>query len=222
MGRPKKPLISREAVLEVAIKIIDTEGLDALTVRRIGKELGVHAASLYYHFESREDIVSRAAELALRRTPIVVPDNRPSNWQDMLFIGAIQLRHFMLSHPALIPAMLKRRSQGMGNHLLEKVTARLLEAGVSMAAIGAIYEAMECFGIGSAMRKITNAGNDANEMSEFPLLDQVFQDQTIDSEELFKVAIYGIIEAVEKSVRSKQKATRASAKRATKAAGPDH
>ena len=65
MGRPKQALISRRKTLEVALRIIDEEGLDALSIRRLGDELNVRGISLYHHFPSKEHILIGACELAL-------------------------------------------------------------------------------------------------------------------------------------------------------------
>ena len=57
MGRPKQALISRRKTLEVALRIIDEEGLEELSIRRLGKELNVRGISLYHHFKSKADIL---------------------------------------------------------------------------------------------------------------------------------------------------------------------
>src|SRR5580704_7435789 len=101
VARPKIPLISRDSVLDLALRIIDREGLDALSVRRIGEELGVNSASLYHHFQNKHDIVVSAAELALLRTPLRLPTSSVSDWRELLLLGSQQLRDFLLSHPEL-------------------------------------------------------------------------------------------------------------------------
>ena len=65
MPRPKFALISRRKTLEAALHIIDTEGLDALSLRRLAIELNVNPASLYHHFSNKEEILVGAAMLAL-------------------------------------------------------------------------------------------------------------------------------------------------------------
>jgi AcrR family transcriptional regulator len=56
MARPSKPLIRRDAVVEASLRIIDTEGLDALSLPRLARELNVHPPSLYHHFEDKAEI----------------------------------------------------------------------------------------------------------------------------------------------------------------------
>ena len=56
--------LSRQRILEAALAIIDAEGLGALTMRRLGEELGVEAMSLYRHVESKEAVLDGIVELA--------------------------------------------------------------------------------------------------------------------------------------------------------------
>ena len=59
--RPKVPLISKRKTLEAALRIIDAEGLESLSVRRLAIELNVNGASLYHHFKNKEEILVGAA-----------------------------------------------------------------------------------------------------------------------------------------------------------------
>ncbi|MBF6090674.1 helix-turn-helix transcriptional regulator, partial [Nocardia cyriacigeorgica] len=69
--------LSRQAILELAIDLVDREGLRKLTMRRLGAECGVEAMALYRYVHSREDLLSgmvdylvdtlRADQLAARR-----------------------------------------------------------------------------------------------------------------------------------------------------------
>ena len=62
MVRPRTPLLSRERIVEVAVTVIDAEGLDALSTRRLARELGVQAPSLYNHFSTKEDILDAVGD----------------------------------------------------------------------------------------------------------------------------------------------------------------
>ena len=48
-GRRQRPPLSRDAIVDAALAILDADGVDALTIRRLGQELGTGAASLYWH-----------------------------------------------------------------------------------------------------------------------------------------------------------------------------
>ena len=52
MARPTKPLISRDLCAQAALRIIDEDGLEALSLEKLARELGVKAPSLYHHFSN--------------------------------------------------------------------------------------------------------------------------------------------------------------------------
>src|SRR5437660_9826686 len=98
----RRPLTT-ERIVEAAIELIDREGLDALSMRRLGAALGVEAMSLYRHFRSKalrlEFVVGRLlAELLLP-----VPGSAP--WQDSFRALARDYRQLLLRHPNAIPLL---------------------------------------------------------------------------------------------------------------------
>jgi AcrR family transcriptional regulator len=54
---PARRALSRDRIITAAIEFVDRDGLTALTMRRLGKELGVEAMSLYRHVDGREDLL---------------------------------------------------------------------------------------------------------------------------------------------------------------------
>lgn len=60
---PQRRTLSRQRVLEAACAIADREGIAALTMRRIGREVGVEAMSLYSHIRNKEDLMDGLADL---------------------------------------------------------------------------------------------------------------------------------------------------------------
>ena len=63
-ARRRREPISREAIVTAAIQLLDREGLAALSMRRLGDELGVGAASLYWHVGSKDGLLARLQEAA--------------------------------------------------------------------------------------------------------------------------------------------------------------
>jgi len=88
--------LTREAIVEAALRVLDREGLEALSMRRVGEELGTGAASLYWHVRNKEDLL----QLLFERTigEISLPDPDPSRWQEQLKDLARQMRALMNRH----------------------------------------------------------------------------------------------------------------------------
>src|SRR5690606_27399768 len=97
MTRPKRRLISRRNTLEVALRVIDEEGLEALSIRRLGRELDVQGISLYHHFKNKEEILIVVCELALAE--VRTPNNTDTDWREWLMQNAKAYRKALLAHP---------------------------------------------------------------------------------------------------------------------------
>jgi len=85
---------------------MDQEGLEAVTMRRIGRELGVEAMSLYNHVRDKEDILDSICEE-------VVAEFRPEpvgDWRESLRVGAREYRRLLLTHRNVIRLMTERKA----------------------------------------------------------------------------------------------------------------
>jgi AcrR family transcriptional regulator len=101
---PRRRSLSREAIVEVALGIVDAEGLDALSMRRIAQELNIGPASLYAHVSGKEQLV----ELLLDRiaADLVHPVPDPEHWQRQLKDFLRQSKNNMAAHNDLARASL--------------------------------------------------------------------------------------------------------------------
>nr|WP_047169063.1 TetR/AcrR family transcriptional regulator [Sphingomonas sp. Y57] len=148
MGRPKQALISRRRTLEVALRIIDEEGLDALSIRRLGDELNVRGISLYHHFRSKEHILAGACELAL--ADVRTPHMSNSDWREWLVDNARKYYLALRAHPNLIPILMRRHPLriGLAEH---NATAGLLAVqNVPIGAIMPLMDGLESIALGCA------------------------------------------------------------------------
>jgi TetR/AcrR family transcriptional regulator, tetracycline repressor protein len=102
MPRPSKPLIRRDAVVEASLRIIDTEGLDALSLPRLAREFNVQAPSLYHHFEDKAEILKAVARAVVVETRLPDPKSVP-NWIEWLV--ALSLAMLCLCYCSSCPAM---------------------------------------------------------------------------------------------------------------------
>jgi AcrR family transcriptional regulator len=99
--RPAKPPrrrqpLSRQAIVEAAVKVLDAEGVDALTVRRLGEELGTGSATLYWHIGSKDELGELVYDHVMGE--IVLPEPDPARWQVQVKDLARQAYRTMLRH----------------------------------------------------------------------------------------------------------------------------
>jgi AcrR family transcriptional regulator len=83
-ARPgRKKALDRDAVVEAAIRVLDAEGLDAVTIRRVAHELGVGAASLYAYVDSKDTLIELVLDHVIGEIDYSrYPDDRP--WHEQL------------------------------------------------------------------------------------------------------------------------------------------
>jgi len=135
--RAVEPL-SRERVLTVALDLVDGNGLEGLTMRRLGHRLERNPMSLYRYFTNRAALLDSLVEHVLDQLP--APGvGIEQDWQGQLRSGAHQFRTLVMAHPNLVPLLvtqplttpLGRRPAG-ALRLLEQLLTLLTSAGLDL------------------------------------------------------------------------------------------
>lgn len=93
---PARPPLSREAIVEAALRVLDADGIGGLSMRRVGEELGAGAASLYWHVRNKEELCQLVFERVSAGVELPEPDS--SRWQEQLRAVAGGMRHALASH----------------------------------------------------------------------------------------------------------------------------
>jgi AcrR family transcriptional regulator len=102
-GRPPKPPLSEEAIVDAALSITQAEGMAAVTMRRVAAALDTGAASLYVYFGNRDELVRAMLDRAAATVPLVKPE--PKRWREQVhdllggFLAALE------AHPGLAAAL---------------------------------------------------------------------------------------------------------------------
>jgi AcrR family transcriptional regulator len=138
--RQRVPL-TRDRILRAAIRIADEEGLDALTMRRLGQELGVQAMSLYNHVANKEDLYEGIVDLAMSEIEVPPPD---VDWKAALRQSAISAHQAFVRHPwACNLHMATPRINDERMLWMEAVLRTLREAGFSPNMTHHAYHALD-------------------------------------------------------------------------------
>lgn len=88
--------LTREAIVAAALRVLDKDGIDGLSMRRVGEELGTGAASIYWHVRNKEELLQLVFERVIEETELPEPD--PSRWQEQLRAFAVRTREVLNSH----------------------------------------------------------------------------------------------------------------------------
>lgn len=135
--RAGRGTLTRERILDAALAIVDEDGLDALSMRRLGDALGVEAMSLYRHVANKPALLDGVFEAVLRG--MVVPP-ASGRWPDDVRAFALAFRDALIRHPRALPLFASRPAVSEAS--LEVVDAAL---GVLVRAGLPIDEALLVF-----------------------------------------------------------------------------
>src|SRR5882724_2130797 len=93
--RPKRRALDQPQVVRAALALLDEEGLDALTMRRLSERLGVKAASLYRHVRNKEELLQLLADEINGEIPLV---RSTGHWRATVREMARNVRNGLLAH----------------------------------------------------------------------------------------------------------------------------
>jgi AcrR family transcriptional regulator len=98
-GRPAKPPLSKDAVVDAALAILKSDGLEAVTMRRVAAALDTGAMSLYVYVSSREGLLQAMLDRVTATIELEPPD--PSCWRAQLHSLLRRLHQALLAHPGM-------------------------------------------------------------------------------------------------------------------------
>jgi AcrR family transcriptional regulator len=132
-ARPGRAPLNRERILRTAIELADEDGIEALTMRRLGRRLGVEAMSLYNHAADKDDILDGVVELITAE--FEVPTGRP-DWKSSIRSGACSAHEVLLRHPWASSVIESRARSGPNRlRLLDATIGVLTGAGFPMPIV---------------------------------------------------------------------------------------
>ena len=160
---PRTPL-SRERVLRAAVRLADEGGVEALSMRKLGQELGVEAMSLYNHVANKDDLLDGITDLVLSEIELP-PDETP--WKAALRQSAISAHAVLRRHPwacnlALSPA----RTLPVSVQRAEWTLRRLRQAGFSADVTYHAYHALDSHVLGFTLWQVGHGIVDADDVAD--------------------------------------------------------
>jgi AcrR family transcriptional regulator len=157
MGRPSRPLLSREGIAVAALAIIDEDGAEALSTRRLAAVLGVSSPSLYSHFATRDGIVAAVVERVMSTVEPdldrLAPDRTPpQDWRSYLREWARAYVRVLARHPNAVELIVRSPIRARASlRAFDDVFACLLQAGFGPREAADMVLAVDCYVIGSAL-----------------------------------------------------------------------
>jgi len=161
--------LSRERILDAAIAFVDAKGLTALTMRRLGTELGVEAMSLYRYVDGRDDLLEGMVDEMVDRLHLDPDGVRPGpgeGWQAYLQWLAHGVRGLAREHPNVFPLIATRhpaapwlRPPLRSLRVVEDFLSTLVDRGFTDDGAVAAYRAFSSFLLGHLLLEATVLGS---------------------------------------------------------------
>ncbi len=140
----RRVTLTRESILEAALRLCSPEGGGQLTFSRLGKELGADPTAVYRHFRDKDELVLALTDLVIQEgielARQTLPDGPSDDWRAFLAVTARSVRTSHLARPALaVLAAARTTASPAETHSVEQLISVLHRAGLP------VVEAAECY-----------------------------------------------------------------------------
>jgi AcrR family transcriptional regulator len=167
---PRRAPLDRSRILDAALALVDSEGLENLSTRALGRALGVQAMAIYHHFPSKDALLDALTERLVEGIDLPAPEADPiADLRALLraYVGGAT------RHPRAIPLLAGRRFNSAGTlAFLDRVFSAYARAGLSPADIATAFRVQGYFVNGALMAYA--ATRDADARPDFSLADPAF------------------------------------------------
>jgi AcrR family transcriptional regulator len=137
----RRPPLTRQRILGAALALADTDGLEAVTMRRLARALGFEAMSLYHYAPSRDDIVDGIVDLVLREIELPAPTG---DWRAAVRASAVSAHQVLRRHPwACNPLMSTPRLLPSRLRMIDALLGRLADANLPSDLADRAYHAID-------------------------------------------------------------------------------
>lgn len=147
-----RPALTRDRIVEAAAAVADEGGLGAVSMRGVGKELGVEAMSLYHHVAGKQDLLDGLADWVFAR--IELPD-AAAPWRESMTRRAISAREVLARHPWALGMLESRRTPGPALlHHHDRVIGALRHNGFSVALAAHAFSVIDAYVYGFVLTEV--------------------------------------------------------------------
>src|SRR3954469_4458570 len=164
-AREREPL-TREKIVEAALVLLERDGMQGLSMRKLAQELGTGAASLYWHVGDKEELLSLLLDRIVGESEVVEPD--PENWQEQLKELLRGTRRLMLKRRDAAQLSLGRIPAGPNSlPVMERTLAVLHAAGLPPRVVSYAADMFALFVGGFAFEESMPPQGDPQALGEY-------------------------------------------------------
>lgn len=123
----REPL-TKEKIVDKALELLDAEGAEGISMRRLGDALGVEAMALYHHFPNKEAILDAVAARIIEEVGPAAPIRPDADWKEIMLSGPAAAGRAVTAHP-------KSGWLFLGRHYQTAEGLQMMEAPLSLLAM---------------------------------------------------------------------------------------
>jgi TetR/AcrR family tetracycline transcriptional repressor len=161
--------LDRQRIVTEAVALLDADGLEGVTLRKLAARLGVRQPTLYWHLPNKAALVTAIAEVILEQQfPELVPPGPDETWQDWLTGLAMRLRRALLAHPDGARVVSASQLSVTMAAISELAMSTLVARGVALRQARVIVLTVERFTFGHVLEE-QGRRPDADELKDFDM-----------------------------------------------------
>jgi len=187
--------LTAEQVYAAALSLVERDGLDKLSMRRLATAVGVEAMTIYHYVPSKEALLDGLVERVVLQAVRIPPD--ADRWQILLKTYAYELRASLALHPAVTPLLATRPALTTGTATaIEGILEALERAGLEPVVGLRVVHATTALVIGQLATQAddpASAEDLAVDPERFPLLSKAVEGGAVDPEARFAFALDALI-----------------------------
>ena len=162
-SEPRLPL-SRERILESALALVDESGIEALTMRKLGQELGFEALSLYNHVASKDEVLDGILDIVLAEMEL---PSAGGDWQASVRASALSVHQALRTHSWAAPLMLSPdRILSARLRYMDALMGRLRDGGFSADTTYHAYHVLDGHIFGFSLWETSHSSLSEAQMSD--------------------------------------------------------
>lgn len=165
--RARREPLTRERIERAALELIDRDGLEGFSTRRLGEALGCEAMSIYHHFPNKAHLLDALVERALGE---IEPPALDAPWQEQLRQAARCYRSIAHKYPKLFPYFaLYRMNSAAGLRYINHILRGIHEAGADDETTARVFRCVGYYLVGAGLEE--TAGYSKGPSSAAPVSD---------------------------------------------------
>lgn len=164
--------LTRRQVMAAALACVDRDGLEALSMHKLGDALGVKAMSLYNHVANKDDVLGGIVDVLW--SEVAPPPSEPASWHDVARTLAGSLRDMIHRHPSAAPLLLSARP--ISEHALlvaDAFRAALTAAGLPDECAVPFLRTVVSYGLGQSLAVLAWSGETCDDVDELARIRRV-------------------------------------------------